>query len=143
MYDKYKSGDFGHCPRVLCDGQLLLPVGLADQPTQHAVKLYCCRCEDVYHPTNPRHQHIDGAYFGSTFPHLLLLTYPELKYDATTKDKAYYIPRVFGFKLHHDAFALALQDKNKNRNINQPNKPITPTQSNSKKKPFPNKTAGE
>jgi casein kinase II subunit beta len=60
MFDKYKQADFGKCPRVLCDGQPLLPVGLSDQPTQHAVKLFCPRCEDVYHPSNPRHQHIDG-----------------------------------------------------------------------------------
>jgi hypothetical protein len=40
---------------------------------------------------------IDGAYFGTTFPHLFLLTYVHLK---PQKPSQHYVPRVFGFKLH-------------------------------------------
>lgn len=78
MIDKYKKYDFGRCPRVLCYGQPLLPVGLSDVPYQKAVKLYCQRCEDIYSPKSTRHGQIDGAYFGSTFPHMLLMVYPNL-----------------------------------------------------------------
>lgn len=78
MVDKYKKYDFGRCPRVLCYGQPLLPVGLSDIPYQKAVKLYCQRCEDIYSPKSTRHGQIDGAYFGSTFPHMLLMVYPQL-----------------------------------------------------------------
>lgn len=78
MVDKYKKYDFGRCPRVLCYGQPLLPVGLSDVPYQKAVKLYCQRCEDIYSPKSTRHGQIDGAYFGSTFPHMLLMVYPHL-----------------------------------------------------------------
>ena len=78
MGDKYKKCDFGRCPRVLCYGQALLPVGLSDIPYQKAVKLYCQRCEDIYSPKSTRHGQIDGAYFGSTFPHMLLMVYPNL-----------------------------------------------------------------
>ena len=78
MVDKYKKYDFGRCPRVLCYGQPLLPVGLSDVPYQKAVKLYCQRCEDIYSPKSTRHGQIDGAYFGSTFPHMLLMVYPQL-----------------------------------------------------------------
>lgn len=78
MVDKYKKFDFGRCPRVLCYGQPLLPVGLSDVPYQKAVKLYCQRCEDIYSPKSTRHGQIDGAYFGSTFPHMLLMVYPQL-----------------------------------------------------------------
>jgi casein kinase II subunit beta len=42
------------------------------------VKLYCGRCEDLYSPKSSRHGSIDGAYFGTTFPHLLFLVYPTL-----------------------------------------------------------------
>jgi len=78
MVDKYKKADFGRCPRVLCYGQPLLPVGLCDVPYQKAVKLYCPRCEDIYSPKSSRHGAIDGAYFGSTFPHMLFMVHPHM-----------------------------------------------------------------
>ncbi len=70
--------EFGRCPRVLCQQQPLLPVGLTDVPYEKSVKLYCGRCEDIYSPKSSRHGAIDGAYFGTTFPHLLFLVYPTL-----------------------------------------------------------------
>ncbi|TRM66674.1 casein kinase II, regulatory subunit [Schizophyllum amplum] len=78
MLEKYKRADFGKCPRVLCAAQPLLPVGLTDIPYEKSVKLYCGRCEDIYSPKSSRHGSIDGAYFGTTFPHLLFLVYPNL-----------------------------------------------------------------
>ncbi|KAL0945528.1 hypothetical protein HGRIS_001010 [Hohenbuehelia grisea] len=78
MIEKYKRADFGRCPRVLCQQQPLLPVGLTDIPYEKSVKLYCGRCEDLYSPKSSRHGSIDGAYFGTTFPHLLFLVYPTL-----------------------------------------------------------------
>jgi casein kinase II subunit beta len=78
MVDKYKKADFGRCPRVLCYSTALVPVGLADVPYQKAVKLYCPRCEDIYSPKSSRHGAIDGAYFGSTLPHMLFMVYPNL-----------------------------------------------------------------
>ncbi|KAK7045573.1 Phosphatidylinositol 4-kinase LSB6 [Paramarasmius palmivorus] len=78
MVEKYKRAEFGRCPRVLCHSQPLLPVGLTDIPYEKSVKLYCGRCEDIYSPKSSRHGSIDGAYFGTTFPHLLFLVYPTL-----------------------------------------------------------------
>lgn len=40
---------------------------------------------------------IDGAYFGSTFPNLFLMTYGHLKPQKMSQS---YVPRVFGFKIH-------------------------------------------
>lgn len=76
--EKYKKADFGRCPRVLCQSQPLLPVGLTDAPYEKSVKLFCGRCEDIYSPKSSRHGSIDGAYFGTSFPHLLFLVYPTL-----------------------------------------------------------------
>jgi hypothetical protein len=45
----------GRCPRVYCQGQALIPVGLSDLPRLHTVKLYCPRCRDIYFPKYARH----------------------------------------------------------------------------------------
>lgn len=78
MLEKYKRADFGRCPRVLCYQQPLLPVGLSDLPYQSPVKLFCPRCEDLYNPKSSRHGSIDGAYFGTSFPHMLFMVYPHM-----------------------------------------------------------------
>ncbi|GFZ02045.1 casein kinase II beta chain 2 [Actinidia rufa] len=125
MLEKYKNAEFGRCPRVYCCGQPCLPVGQSDIPRQSTVKIYCPKCEDVYSPRS-RFQNsilynscapgakvlmtpgrclrcgyfgynIDGAYVGTTFPHLFLMTYGHLKPQKASQS---YAPRVFGFKLH-------------------------------------------
>ncbi|ODQ52967.1 casein kinase II beta subunit [Saitoella complicata NRRL Y-17804] len=93
MLEKYKKHDFGRCPRVLCSSHPLLPIGTSDLPGQDSVKLYCPRCEDIYTPKSPRHGSIDGAYFGTSFPHMLLAQYPQL----VPSGKGRYVPRIFGF----------------------------------------------
>ncbi|TYH41954.1 hypothetical protein ES332_D11G030000v1 [Gossypium tomentosum] len=98
MLDKYKNYDFGRCPRVYCCGQPCLPVGQSDFPRSSTVKIFCPRCEDIYCPRSKYQGNIDGAYFGTTFPHLFLMTYSHLK---PLKASQIYVPRVFGFKLHN------------------------------------------
>jgi len=100
MFEKFKSLDFGRCPRAFCNGQPCLPVGNSDIPRNSSVKIYCPKCEEIYHPRSKYHSNIDGAYFGTTFPHLLLMTYPVLRPPRSVEK---YIPRVFGFKLHETA----------------------------------------
>lgn len=109
MAEKFRSCDFGRCPRVLCNGQPCLPVGLSDQPRQSTVKLFCPRCEEAYYPRSKYHGNIDGAYFGTTFPHLFFLTYPQLK---PQKPLSKYVPRVFGFKISPLAWS---EDGNKEK----------------------------
>ncbi|KAI5564178.1 hypothetical protein BDE02_14G042000 [Populus trichocarpa] len=97
MLEKYKNYDFGRCPRVYCCGQPCLPVGQSDIPRSSTVKIYCPKCEDIYYPRSKYQGNIDGAYFGTTFPHLFLMTYGHLKPQKAIQS---YVPRVFGFKLH-------------------------------------------
>ncbi|WOL02521.1 casein kinase II subunit beta-3 isoform X2 [Canna indica] len=97
MHEKYKKADFGRCPRVFCEGQPCLPVGTSDVPDNGSVKVYCPKCEDVYFPRCKYQSNMDGAYIGTTFPHLYLMTYPSAKPPAAVQ---HYVPKVFGFKLH-------------------------------------------
>ncbi|EPS43522.1 hypothetical protein H072_2490 [Dactylellina haptotyla CBS 200.50] len=108
LLEKYKKYDFGRCPRVLCAGQPLLPIGLSDLPNVKSVKLYCGRCEDVYVPKSSRHAVIDGAYFGASFPHILFQVYPQL---IPQKNTDRYTPRCFGFKVHASAALLRWQEQ--------------------------------
>ncbi|CAN4097345.1 unnamed protein product [Withania somnifera] len=97
MLEKYKNYDFGRCPRVYCSGQPCLPVGQSDIPRASTVKIYCPKCGHIYYPRSKNQGNIDGAYFGTTFPHLFLMTYGHLKPQKPTQN---FIPRVFGFKIH-------------------------------------------
>ncbi|XP_073142265.1 casein kinase II subunit beta-1-like [Henckelia pumila] len=97
MLEKYKNYDFGRCSRVYCSGQPCLPVGQSDIPRSSTVKVYCPKCEDIYYPRSKYQGDIDGAYFGTTFPNLFLMTYGHLKPQKPSQS---YIPRVFGYKIH-------------------------------------------
>jgi len=112
MYNKYASKEFGTCPLVQCVGQPVLPVGLKDEMGADTVKIFCPKCQCVYHPppVRSRSSHhggagvagVDGAAFGTTFPHLFLMTFSNLVPDPLPQDSAY-IPRVFGFRVHSSA----------------------------------------
>ncbi|KAH6685216.1 casein kinase II beta subunit [Plectosphaerella plurivora] len=106
MLEKYKKGDFGKCPRVMCQSHPLLPMGLSDVPNLKPVKLYCARCEDTYNPKSSRHAAIDGAYFGTSFHNVLFQVYPTL---VPLKSVERYIPRVYGFKVHAPAALIRWQ----------------------------------
>lgn len=97
MHEKYKNGDFGYCPRVYCQLQPLLPVGLHDQPGNSLVKLYCANCEDLYNPKSNRHQCVDGAFFGTSFPAMFFQTFPSAMPAHSTE---IYCPKIYGFEMH-------------------------------------------
>jgi len=115
MYNKYVNKDFGTCPLVQCGNQAVLPVGLRDDMVADTVKIFCPKCQCVYHPPPIRsrsghhhHHHstddigsanVDGAAFGTTFPHLFLMTFSNLVPERLPPESTY-IPRVFGFRVH-------------------------------------------
>jgi len=99
MLEKFKQSHFGRCPRIACNNQSCLPVGTSDIFRTATLKIFCPSCQDLYFPRNKFQGTIDGAYFGTTFPHLFLLTYQHLQ---PKRIKYNYVPRIFGFKIHHD-----------------------------------------
>jgi len=109
MYEKYRKSEFGFCPRIYCQGQPVVPVGLSDTTNQESVKLYCPRCDEVYAPRSSRHDSVDGAFFGTTFAHLFFLTFPELKVRVPPKES--YVPRVFGFRVNKNAYQISYKEK--------------------------------
>jgi casein kinase II subunit beta len=97
MYEKLTSASFGKCPRAFCSGQPALPIGRSDVPRNYTVQIFCPMCHDIFTPRSSRSASIDGAYFGTTFPHLFMLTFPEC---IPKKNSQYFVPRVFGFRIH-------------------------------------------
>jgi casein kinase II subunit beta len=96
MLEKYKQGHFGRCPRYLCNNQQCLPTGTSDIFRTATVKIFCPKCQDIYFPRSKYQGNVDGAYFGTTFPHLFLMTYRHLVPEVACHK---YEPRVFGFKV--------------------------------------------
>jgi len=112
MYEKYQNIDFGRCPRSFCQGQPVLPVGLSDITREFSVEVFCPRCLESYHPRSSKHSNLDGAYFGTTFCHLFLLTHPEL---IVTKPQESYVPRIFGFRIHESSQYYRLRENSSSK----------------------------
>lgn len=98
MEEKYRQCAFGRCPRVFCGGQHVLPVGQSDIVRESSVKLFCPKCGDIFYPRSSRHKSLDGAFWGTTFPHLLILQLAETQ-GPIPKPVQSYVPRIFGFRI--------------------------------------------
>jgi len=118
QYEKFQNVDFGRCPRSLCQGQPVLPVGLSDITREFSVEVFCPRCHETYHPRSSKHANLDGAYFGTTFCHLFLLTHNELIVPQPTEK---YTPRVFGFRINESSQYYKLRDPNQPKRKNGAN----------------------
>ena len=82
----------------------VLPVGQSDIVRESSVKVYCPKCSEIYYPRSSRHKQLDGAFWGTSFPHLLLLT---INNGPTASDKgAKYVPRIFGFRVRSAALPV-------------------------------------
>mmetsp|Transcript_42180 Transcript_42180/g.98958 ORF Transcript_42180/g.98958 Transcript_42180/m.98958 type:complete len:271 (-) Transcript_42180:203-1015(-) len=99
MLDKYNQYVYGVCPLTQCESlnQAVLPIGMSDLLRQSATKVYCPHCQEVYFPRSSRLECLDGAYFGTSFAHLFLLTYNNCVPQSIP---APFVPRIYGFKIH-------------------------------------------
>ena len=97
MLEKYENAAFGYCPRILCKQVKLLPIGISDISGIEGVKLFCPHCDDIYAPKSGKHASIDGAYFGTTFAHMFVQSFPDAVPQIKSKQK--YVPKIFGFRI--------------------------------------------
>jgi len=77
-------------------------MGLNDDPKHSPAKLFCPRCRDVYN-CNASQRHIDGAYFGPTFPHIFFMSFDECVPDLAMEA---YEPKVYGFRIHSSSTCI-------------------------------------
>ena len=101
MLERLESKYYGVCPRYLCRGQAVLPIGLSAKPEMQRVKVYCPQCQDIFPPDLAKQSDLDGANFGGvTYPNFLLKNYPD-KYPKL--GKVDYVPKIYGFKIFGQA----------------------------------------
>lgn len=101
MLEKYKKRRFGLCNRYYCDHAAMLPIGLSDEPNIYSVRLYCPRCMDLYAPHfSSKSVLSDGAWFGTSFPHMFFMVYPEYRPLPPTQQ---FTATLYGFKIHEKA----------------------------------------
>uniref|UniRef100_A0A0K0EE05 Casein kinase II subunit beta n=1 Tax=Strongyloides stercoralis TaxID=6248 RepID=A0A0K0EE05_STRER len=107
MKEKFINNDFGSCLKVSCLNQALLPIGLHDIPSHEQVKMFCPKCQDVFHPEAESDDEIesisddgsedsfycmeedfcDGAFFGTGFPEFFFFQFPFLRPEKDKKIK--------------------------------------------------------
>ena len=97
LYEKYVSGVFGLCWNDSCASQkrYVLPIG-SDVVGQGGTNVFCPGCGECYIPRNPKLAQLDGAYFGSTAAHMLVLQFRNSIEPGTTSP---YIPLLYGFRI--------------------------------------------
>ena len=107
MREKFINGIFGYCPRMLCNKQIVLPVGLSEDMRYSQVKVFCPLCQEVYKPRDIFYGYSDkkiikfdlpdGVFFGTSFPQTFLMHFPDL--DPRINAPLRYIPKLYGFKI--------------------------------------------
>ena len=107
MREKFINGIFGYCPRMLCNKQVVLPVGLSEDMRYSQVKVFCPLCQEVYKPRDIFYGYSDkkiikfdlpdGVFFGTSFPQTFLMHFPDL--DPRINAPLKYIPKLYGFRI--------------------------------------------
>jgi casein kinase II subunit beta len=106
--EKFLDGVYGYCPRLLCNKQVMLPIGLSEDLRYSQVKVFCPLCQEVYKPRDIfygfqggkkfyKFDVPDGIFFGTSFPQAFLTNFPDL--DPRINKSERYIPKLYGFRI--------------------------------------------
>ncbi|CDW81322.1 casein kinase ii subunit beta isoform 1 [Stylonychia lemnae] len=101
MKSKMMKGDFGFCPRVLCEKQPVIPWGETVHPGVCQTRVFCPKCKGLFQPDYQKHQKLDGSFFGPNLAGILLISYPKIIIGKQKTDE--FQPKLFGFKMHKDS----------------------------------------
>lgn len=95
MYAKYTENAFPSCPRTLCCGFQMLPMGRSDVIGHDDIKFFCPNCQKIYNAPIDTSLLVDGAFFGPSWIHLFIAKFNEFRPKEPLK---VYIPRIYGFR---------------------------------------------
>uniref|UniRef100_A0A1I8FNG9 Casein kinase II subunit beta n=1 Tax=Macrostomum lignano TaxID=282301 RepID=A0A1I8FNG9_9PLAT len=102
MVAKWMLGHFGVCRRVFCRKNSGFSC-LSDIPGGGHGKGVLPPLHGGVRPQLSRHLHVDGAYFGTGFPHLLFLS---IRNAGPSRQPISFAPSLYGFKIHPLAYQL-------------------------------------
>jgi casein kinase II subunit beta len=108
MEKKFIKAHFGKCLRLNCQYQNMLPLGLSDDLGQSSVKLYCPKCRELYQPKSSKYKSLDGAFWGTSFPHLFLINFPQYIPEFSKNE---YVPKIYGFKVNENVLNPSFYEK--------------------------------
>jgi casein kinase II subunit beta len=99
--EKYGERVYGTCPRLNCQEERLLPIGmsshLSTRTEPNPVRVFCPCCREIYNPRPP--QTLDGAFFGPNMAHIFV---DEMKLFSHKKRYAPYPHMAFGFRVRDE-----------------------------------------
>lgn len=99
MRRKLHNNVFGSCPEPEFAESSVLPVGLSDHLRQGPPVGYCLASGEIY-KMGAWGDFLDGAYFGTSWCHLLLMQNPAIHGPrGWPVPNSTYKPRIFGFKV--------------------------------------------
>ncbi len=101
LLEKAEAGAYGECPRHLCHGARMLPLGLSDTLDGQPLKMFCPRCQELYNcaaqiALGTQHFPLEGSFFGTSATPMLVLSNPQLLTRPPADEQPHRL-RIYGF----------------------------------------------
>jgi casein kinase II subunit beta len=121
LHEKYVSGVYGLCWNETCASskKYTLPMG-SDLVGQGGAHVFCPNCGECYVPRNPKLTQLDGAYFGSSAAHMLVLQFKNSIEPGSTLP---YTPLLYGFRIFPGVRDM-IKERSQSRKATDNPKPI-------------------